>query len=104
MFPSTHLSTIVTAVILLLECAGCSKTHYFTSFNGIRRSFNPGTIKQCRALKKQQNPKLDDIARMMNNSWVRIMNRSRNDRGQIPVESLEYPNVCMAVPRRKRGP
>ena len=59
------------------------------------------TIKKCCHLKIQKNKNLNEIAKKMNNSWVRIMNRSLNDRGQISVESLEYTDTFLAVPRRK---
>ena len=65
------------------------------------QSFAAGAIKHCCNLRIQKNGMKNDIAKKMNNSWVRIMNRSRNARGQISVESLEYADAFLAVPRRK---
>ena len=65
------------------------------------QSFAAGSIKKCCNLRIQKNDMKNEIAKKMNNSWVRIMNRSLNDRGQISVESLEYADTFLAVPRRK---
>ena len=95
------------AIGFLLACSILKRIDTFnTTTNGPNKikhqSFAAGTIKKCCNLKTQTNStKLNEIAMKMNNSWVRIMNRSLNDRGQISVESLEYADTFLAVPRRK---